>query len=76
VAKIGVFGSTVRGGQTTKSDIDILIDFSRPIGFFKFIQLENLLSKMLNKRVDLVSRKALKPAIKRGILKEVVFVNG
>jgi len=74
VERLGVFGSTVRGEQTSKSDVDILIDFSRPIGFFRFIQLEGLLSKILKKKVDLVSRKALKPAIRKNILDEVVFV--
>lgn len=74
VKKMGVFGSVATGKQTKESDIDILIEFSQPVGFFKFIELENFLSKILKNKVDLVSKKALKPIIKKNVLKEVVYV--
>lgn len=74
VKRMGVFGSFARGDQSKKSDIDILIEFNAPIGFFNFIRLENDLSKALHAKVDLVSKKALKPAIKKDILKEVTYV--
>lgn len=76
VQYLGVFGSTARGQQTAGSDVDLLVDFSRPVGFFAFIRLENHLSKLLNKKVDLVARQALKPVIKDDILKEVIDING
>ena len=74
VKKMGIFGSVVRGEQEKESDIDILVEFSSPIGFFDFVRLENFLSKTLHKKVDLVSKKAIKPAIKKDILKEVIYV--
>ena len=74
VKEIGVFGSTARGDSRDDSDIDILVDFSRSLGFIKFIKLENYLTKILNKQVDLISKKALKPIIKDDILKEVCYV--
>lgn len=74
VESMGLFGSVVRGQQTESSDVDIVIELSRPIGFFKFIELEDFLSKVLKKKVDLVTKKALKPAIKKEILKEAVYV--
>ncbi len=74
VKKMGIFGSVVRGEQAKESDIDILVEFSSPIGFFDFIRLENFLSETLHKKVDLVSKKAIKPAIKKDILKEVIYV--
>ncbi|OGE19559.1 nucleotidyltransferase [Candidatus Daviesbacteria bacterium RIFCSPLOWO2_01_FULL_43_38] len=74
VKNIGVFGSAARGQATPSSDIDILVEFSEPIGFFKFINLEEYLSSILGKEVDLVSKKALKPAIKDEILREVIYV--
>lgn len=74
VKNIGIFGSVVRGEQTQNSDIDILVEFDAPIGFFNFIKLENYLSGILNRKVDLISKKALKPAIKDSILSEVVYV--
>ncbi len=74
VQELGVFGSIARGDNTQASDIDILVEFSQPIGFFKFIELENYLSNILEKKVDLVTKKALKDAIKDNILKEVIYV--
>lgn len=72
--KIGVFGSYVRGEQKKYSDIDILVELRRPTGFIKFIRLENRLSKLLGIKVDLVTKKALKPFIGQRILREVRYV--
>jgi predicted nucleotidyltransferase len=74
VKKIGVFGSFVNGKPNKKSDIDILVEFSKPIGLFKFVRLENFLSDTLNRKVDLATKNALKPVIKKKILSEVVYV--
>ncbi|RLE81597.1 MAG: nucleotidyltransferase [Thermoprotei archaeon] len=74
VKAIGVFGSYARNEQKKQSDIDILVEFNRPIGFFKFIELEEYLSKRLRIKVDLVTPDALKPLIKAKILKEVIYV--
>lgn len=74
VKDIGVFGSVTHADNTSLSDIDILVEFSKPIGFFKFIELEETLSKLLGKKVDLVTKKALKPLIREEILQEVVYV--
>ena len=74
VKTIGVFGSYVRGEQNKKSDLDILVDFSEPIGLFKFVELEDFLSQELVVKVDLVMRDALKPRIKDSILREAVYV--
>lgn len=74
VKKIGIFGSYARGEQKKGSDVDILVEFKEPIGFFEFIRLENFLSRKLNKKVDLVTKKAIKPATKKGIMKDVKYV--
>jgi len=74
VEKIGVFGSFSRGENTKSSDIDVLVEFSKPISMFRFIELEEFLSKIFGKKVDLVSKKALKPQIKDQILREVKYV--
>ena len=63
VKSLGIFGSVARNEQKRGSDIDILVEFSSPIGFFDFVRLENFLTKTLNQKVDLVSKKALKPTI-------------
>jgi hypothetical protein len=74
VTEIGVFGSCVRGQATGDSDIDILVEFNRPVGFFKFLELEDLLSEWLGAKVDLVTKAALKPRIGRRILDEVAML--
>lgn len=73
VKKIAIFGSTARGDNTKRSDIDIVVEFDKPIGFFGFIELENYLQKILGKKVDLTTKNSLKPAIKKNILKEAVY---
>jgi len=73
VENIGVFGSFVRGGQRKTSDVDVLVEFMEPVGLFEFLALEDYLSELLGVKVDLVSRKALKPHIGKRVLKEVVY---
>ena len=74
VKSIGLFGSYVRDEQKDKSDIDLLVEFSKPIGFFKFMELEEYLSKKLGVKVDLVTPDALKPMIKPQVMREIVYV--
>ncbi|MFZ3131634.1 MAG: nucleotidyltransferase family protein [Desulfosporosinus sp.] len=73
VKKIGIFGSYVRNEQREDSDIDILVEFSKPVGF-EFIQLKYYLEEIFNKKVDLVTPNALKPQIKENILREVSYL--
>jgi predicted nucleotidyltransferase len=74
VKDIGVFGSYVRGEQKRGSDVDVLVEFEEPVGLFEFMDLEEYLSELLGVKVDLVSKKALKPHIGERILQEVVMV--
>jgi hypothetical protein len=73
VDKIGYFGSFVRNEQTENSDLDIIVSFNKPLGW-AFFELQELLEKELNIKVDLVSVKALKEQLKDIILKEVKFI--
>ena len=72
VKSLGVFGSYVRQEQGTRSDIDLLVTFMDTPSLLKFIELENYLTDLLEIRVDLVMRDALKPRIGERILREVV----
>lgn len=73
VESIGIFGSFATGKNNDSSDIDVLVELSKPIGMFKFIELEEYLSKLFNRKVDLVTKNALKSAIKEDILREVTY---
>lgn len=74
VIHIGVFGSVASGNNRETSDVDMLVELSEPISMFKFIELEDYLSNILGKKVDLATSKALKPAIKNDILQQVIYV--
>jgi uncharacterized protein len=73
VTKIGVFGSYARGEQTEKSDVDILVELSEPIGW-EYVDLKEYLEQILGKPVDLVTKNALKRQLKDSILEEVRMV--
>lgn len=73
VKKIAIFGSTARGENTKKSDIDIIVELNKSIGFFTFIKLENHLQQILGRKVDLATKGSLKPAIKKAALKEAIY---
>lgn len=64
----------MRQGAREDSDIDILVEFEKPIGLFKFLELEEHLSQLLGRKVDLVSKNALKPHIGKYILDEVIMI--
>ena len=74
VKTIGVFGSVARGEQTGTSDIDLLVEFSKPVGFVTFMRLEHFLSERLGNQVDLVTSDSLKPVIRQDVLAEVIYV--
>ena len=73
MSRIGYFGSSATGRQTDESDLDILVEFSQPIGW-EFFTLEKFLEKEFGLRVDLITKGALKERIKRPILNEVKYV--
>jgi len=74
VKNLGVFGSYVRGEQRKRSDVDILVEYEEAPSMFRFIDLQEHLAEILDVKVDLVMRTALKPAIGQRILSEVVAV--
>ncbi len=74
VKEIGIFGSFIRGEQDHKSDLDLIVEFAKPIGLLKFINLENYLRDLLGIKIDLVTKSALKPFIGERILQEVVYL--
>lgn len=72
VTSIGVFGSYARGDESKDSDIDIVVEFNRPIGW-ELVDLADLLESRLHHPVDLVIRRSLHPLIRDTILAEVQY---
>lgn len=73
VSKIGYFGSFSNQTQTEKSDLDLLVEFSQPIGW-DFFLLEKHLEQAFGMSIDLVTPNALKERIKPTILKQVRYI--
>lgn len=67
---LAIFGSTAKGEATSTSDIDVLVDFDAKKGLFVFADLKFFLEEILEADVDLVSTRALHPALKKRILNE------
>lgn len=74
VSSIGLFGSVVRDDFSEgKSDIDIIVDFSKPIGI-EFIDLANFLEDTFKRKIDLVSKNGIKEKYFREIKSEIIYV--
>jgi predicted nucleotidyltransferase len=73
VDSIGLCGSIVREDFTDKRDVDILVDFSKPIGI-EFIDLADYIESKLRKKVDLVSRNGIKAKYFAQIESEIIYV--
>ncbi|MFM7090641.1 MAG: nucleotidyltransferase family protein [Bacteroidota bacterium] len=73
VSSIGYFGSYSTGQQNEQSDLDLLVEFSEPVGW-EFFTLERFLEQTMGLRVDLVTRNSLKEQIKESILKQVQYI--
>lgn len=73
IKNIGLFGSIVRGDTTAKSDVDILVEFEKPIGL-DFVLLADELEEILGVKVDLVTPNAIKPRMFEYIKRDLVYV--
>ena len=73
VARLGVFGSRVRGEAKPDTDLDVLVEFARPT-FRNYMGLKRFLERLIGAPVDLVSVATLKPLLGEHILREVRYV--
>jgi hypothetical protein len=73
VAHVSLFGSFARHEAREDSDVDVLVEFARPIGMFDFIRLQRELGERIRRNVELVTPAALKPQLRDRILAEAVL---
>ena len=77
VSRIGIFGSAAKGVMTEDSDLDIVVEFSRPIGF-KFIQLVEYLESLFGKKVDVITKDGIDnirvKEVARNIERNLIYV--
>ena len=74
IRSLAVFGSVARGEADAASDLDVLVEFDRPVTLSSFLALERKLTELAGRSVDLVSRLSLKPFVGARILGETVPV--
>jgi predicted nucleotidyltransferase len=72
ISKAAVFGSFARGEETKNSDIDLLIEPSKPISLFLILKIERELGLITNRKIDIVEYSAIKRSIKNNILSEAI----
>ncbi len=75
VKSLAIFGSVARDEARPDSDVDIIVEFSKPVGIFEFIDLNNYLENLLGCRVDIGTAASLKPKMLERVLKEAVHVS-
>ncbi len=76
VKELSVFGSAVRGEIRPESDIDIMVEFEPGVrvGLIKFQSLVDELEALIGRRVDLVTKRGLKPWVRSEVLKDARVV--
>ena len=74
VKSLLLFGSVARNEATSASDVDLLVEFNRPVGYFGLFALQDYLEKLLGCSVDLGTPNSLKPYIRERILGELIRV--
>jgi predicted nucleotidyltransferase len=72
VRSLDLFGSVARGESSPTSDVDLLVDFDKPIGLFHFFRVQRRLEEILGSRVDLVMRDAVKRQLRDRIFAEAI----
>ena len=73
VKTVGLFGSFATGDYTDSSDVDIAVEFERPVGV-EFIDMSYFLEKEFDRKVDVVSIKGIKDRYLKEIEKDIVYV--
>lgn len=72
VSRLVLFGSAARGTQGPQSDVDLAVEYGRPVGLFELARLQIDLEAMLGCRVDLVPLDGLRPEVRSALLDEGV----
>ena len=76
IKSLAIFGSVARDEARPDSDIDILVEFQGPATFNAYMDLKFFLEDLLQRPVDLVTRKSIRPRIKAQVDSEAQYVEG
>jgi len=72
VKELSLFGSAVRGEMSPESDVDIMVEFEPGVrtGLIQFECLAEELEALAGRRVDLVTKRGLKPWVRSQVLRD------
>ena len=78
IARLRIFGSAARGEDRADSDVDLIVDFTQPVGFFEIIRTEDALAGFFGRPVDLLTEGAISRHMRDTVLAEaeVIFDAG
>lgn len=74
VKSLNLFGSVARNEATAESDVDLLVEFSYPIGLFRFSEIRLFLEDILECSVDLGTESSLRHHLKTAVLEDLIHV--
>jgi uncharacterized protein len=74
VKSLALFGSVARNEAGPTSDIDLLVEFNRPVGLFGLFALQDRLEELFGCKVDLGTPDSLKPRLRPTVLSELLYV--
>jgi predicted nucleotidyltransferase len=74
VESLALFGSVARDEARPDSDVDLLVEFNRPVGLFGLVALQQHLESLFGCKVDLGTPRSLRPGMKERVLQEAVHV--
>jgi predicted nucleotidyltransferase len=72
IKSLAIFGSVARDEARPDSDVDILVEFDRPVGYFTFFDVQAQLEAILGQTVDLFTSDSLRKEIREGVMKDLV----
>lgn len=74
IGSLYLFGSVARDEADADSDVDLLVEFQKPVGLFEFIELQQTLEDLLGCKVDLGTRRSLKLHLQDQVFQEAIRV--
>jgi predicted nucleotidyltransferase len=77
VKRIGLFGSYAKGTPTAASDVDLVVEFERPVGF-RFVEFSEYIERLLGRDIDVLTPAGIQgirlDRVAREIEESVVYV--
>jgi predicted nucleotidyltransferase len=73
ISRLGIFGSYARGEATESSDIDLAVELNGPMGL-NFVAMANEIEDLFGTKVDVVPKRAIKPAYLPSVEKDILYV--